>query len=636
MSGIAGILFHHARPVNSVDLIRMIKAIAHRGPDDEGHWTEGCIGLAHRMLWTTPESLFEKLPHIHNSGRYVITADTRIDNRDHLINILGLNDCGKRVITDCQIALAAYIKWGLNCLDRLIGDYAFAIWDKKESLLFCARDHIGVKPFYYYHSDKLFCFSSEIKSIFCLPEIPRKLNELKIAYHIATYFEDKSITHYKDIFRLPPAHYLIVKDGRKKLGSYWSLDPEYEIRYNSDKEYAEAFREIFVTAVKDRLRSAYPIGSTLSGGLDSSSIACVSRNLLKEQGQERLHTFSAIFPSLPKTDLRKIDERSFIEKVLSTGGFSPHFIEADRLSPLSDLEKLTRTADEAVLAPNLYIHHALYKTASENGVRIFLDGIDGDTTVSHGLELLPELISKGNVNSLIKEAKGIANKSKFSYQKIILIYGIKPLLPNMALKLFNRLLKNNDTSPDYDMVINPKFRKSIGLDQHITYEVKKTSLFFSAKEAHLSSLNSGLNTHALQQLDNAAVSFCIEPRYPFFDRRLQEFCLAIPPHIKLKNGWGRYIMRRAMEDILPYEIQWRPLKANLSPNLTRKLAEYEKNTLNDIIYKDNVQMFPYYNIAYLGKIFDRYTKNPIHFPKEAIILYGAATLSEFLKSQKNL
>ncbi len=329
MSAIAGIYYLDNRPVDRADLVKMTDILAHRGPDGSNVWSEGAIGIGHRMLWTTPESLLETLPLVNETGELVITADARIDNRDELIEALELTQRPAEKITDTELILAAYERWGEECPEHLLGDFAFAIWDGRKQELFCARDHFGVKPFYYYCSDKIFIFATEIKALFCLHEVPRQLNEVKVGEFIVSNFDDTTNTFYQDILRLSPANSLRVSYTGTRLHSYWSLDFSHEIKLDSDEEYAEAFRKIFTEAVRCRLRSAFPIGSMLSGGLDSSSIACVAKNLLSETGDTPLPTFSAIFDKVTECD-----ERSFQNAVLSQGGFEPHYFHADQVGPI--------------------------------------------------------------------------------------------------------------------------------------------------------------------------------------------------------------------------------------------------------------------------------------------------------------
>jgi asparagine synthase (glutamine-hydrolysing) len=220
MSGICGIYYLDGRPVDPVDLTNMVDILAHRGPDGAHIWHDGPVGLGHRMLWTTPESLTEQLPYERNG--LVITADARIDNRDELIATLGLTGRQAVEIADSQLILAAYEKWGEQCPEKLLGNFAFVIWDSRKQQLFCARDHFGAKPFYYYQSHRIFTFASEIKALVCLSEVPRRLNETRVADHLLMNFEDRVITFYRDILRLSAAHSVIGQINWLKTSKIWT------------------------------------------------------------------------------------------------------------------------------------------------------------------------------------------------------------------------------------------------------------------------------------------------------------------------------------------------------------------------------------------------------------------------------
>ncbi len=403
MSGIAGIYYLDDRPVDRADLERMVDILAHRGPEGADVWCEGFVGLGHRMLWTTPESLLEQLPLKDRTGNLILTADARIDNRDELISALSLNDRPAEKITDSDLILATYEKWGDRCPEKLIGDFAFAIWDGRNQKLFCARDHFGIKPFYYYYQPgKVFVLASEIKALYTLPSHPRRINELREAEYLLNILE-KANTFYQDIFRLPAGHKMTVTHKSIKLCSYWSLDPSRELRLGSNNEYAEAFSEIFTESVHCRLRSAYSIGSTLSGGLDSSSITCAASKLLLHNGNQPLHTFSTVFDEIPECD-----ERSFINAVLvqEKENLIPHYINGDHLSPLTDIDRVLWHQDEPFFAANLFLYWNLCRSVKSSGVRILLDGLDGDTVISHGMGYLTELASTGKWFSLTKELIG--------------------------------------------------------------------------------------------------------------------------------------------------------------------------------------------------------------------------------------
>ena len=241
------------------------------------------MGLCHLRLCITPESLHEHLPMPDAAQNLVLTADARIDNRDELINELAIAETGHRVVTDSELILAAYARWGEGCPERLVGDFAFAIWDGRNQTLFCARDHFGVKPFYYHRSGRFFAFASEIRALLRLKAISGRVNETKVADFLGRTELDPTTTFYQDLLQLPAAHSMVIGHERSAIRCYWALDGSRELRLKSDDEYHEAFRAHFTRAVRDHVRSAYPIGSLLSGGLDSSSIVAVAKKVVFEK-----------------------------------------------------------------------------------------------------------------------------------------------------------------------------------------------------------------------------------------------------------------------------------------------------------------------------------------------------------------
>lgn len=587
MSGIFGIYYCDQRPAKLDDLQHMLDILAHRGSDGADIWWDGPIGLGHRMLWSTPESLLEKLPAV--KGSLIITADARIDNRDELIESLKLDSRPSEKITDSDIILAAYVHWGEACPEKLLGDFAFAIWDGDKQQLFCARDHFGVKPFYYYASESCVVFATEIKAIFCISEVPRRLNEVRIGDYLSFMFHDVAITSYQDIFRLPPASTMTANANGIKLKQYWVLDPDRELPPASNEEYAAQFREIFTKAVDCRLRSAYEVGTTLSGGLDSSSITGTARNLMAKQGREPLHTFSAVFDKLADCD-----ERKYIEPILAQGRLKHHYVQGNKISPLEQIEKMFWHQDEAFCAPNWFMNWPLYGEIQQQGVRIVLDGFDGDTTVSDGYGYLSELAKAdrwltfaGEIRRLAKAFDGSFWQMLWSY---VYQYRVRPLMAKFRLlriirKVGQRALhfvrpesplaiNSSANSLTFSSLINPEFSHRMSMvERHQDWRKMQGHSGLDERQRHYRNIaKQGLPPFALEVMDKSMAAFGIEPRYPFWDKRLVEFCLALPSNQKLNQGWNRVIMRRAMSGILPIEVQWRMGKTDFSPNLTEGLV----------------------------------------------------------------
>jgi asparagine synthase (glutamine-hydrolysing) len=643
MSGIVGIYYFDQKPVEPIVLGHMVDIIAHRGRDGAHVWSEGAVGLGHRMLWTTPESLIEKLPAIDDSGNFVITADARIDNRDQLIELLGMQRYTKSLITDSDLILKAYKKWGSQCPAYLIGDFAFAIWDKHQQKLFCARDPLGVKPFYYYLSENAFIFGSEIKALFVVPEVPRQVNDKMVADYLAKvlFYGRKEDSFYQDIQELRAVHSLVVGGQKVKIDTYWSPDFSKSIKFSSNQEYAEAFREIFTESVRCRLRSAFPLGSNLSGGLDSSSVACTAQMLLQEANQPDLHTFSAIFPSFAER-FPKIDERSYMQSVLDKGHFNAHMIEADQCSPLMDREQALWHGEEPNPAPNFYMEWSLIKAAREQNVRVLLTGVDGDSTVTYGTAYLAELARSLRWIKLLQEGTAWGKLKNSPPHRLIWGYGFRPNIPLQAKQLWRWMRgkpsMNLHIEGMVDQLIsglNPDFAQSVRMDQRMDREtmsyVNCSQSAESSRESHWLDLTTGSLSYAVKWLDRAAAAQGLEVRHPFCDRRLAEFCIALPNGQKMQDGWTRSILRRGMAGVLPPEVQWRPGKGNLAASFKGRFLEEERRTLEQVLFQDRDLIEPYVNLPKLQADYARYAADPHGHDKEALNLFYAVSFALWLR-----
>ena len=630
MSGLVGLFRRDGAAVQDAELNRMASAVRHRGPDRLGTACLGPAGFGHAMLWTTPESLHEILPRVHSLSGLAITADARIDNRDELIEGLRIEAVPSEV-SDSELILEAYRKWGHQCPAKLVGDFAFSIWDAKAQQLFCARDPMGIKGFYYFASPSLFAFGSEIKALCCLPEITARLNELRVLDYLGNISDDRAITFYKDIYRLPAASTLVVSRGELRIGRYWSLDASRELKLSSDEEYTEAFRECFTACVRARMRSAFPIGSALSGGLDSSSVACLTRKYLEQR--RPLHTFSLIFPSFPEKILRHIDERNYINEVLQVGGFEPHFVRADELSPLGKVGDVHRHLDEAFFEGNLYLHWAMYETANRKGVRVFLDGLDGDTTVSHGYEYLADLVRQLKWKTLRKEGLLLSANLGMSPRRILRDYCIKPFCPTWMYSAWRRM---HGRAPDAGVLrtfLADGFKRRQGFDERVqSLILTKRSCLRNAREKHWEMINFPMYAHALEVADKSSAAFQVEARYPFFDRRLIELCLSLPARQKLGQGWTRLILRRAMSGILPETVRWRPSKADLSPNFYTRLLDRDQQMLESVILEDHSELDPYLDISSLRRAYEAYYQNPLGRQDDSINIFSAVNLAIWLRT----
>lgn len=579
----------------------MISALAHRGPDATGVWIEGGIGLGSLLFRTTPESLHESLPLVQ--GDLVLTADARIDNRDELLRQLDFKGRPPSEISDSEIILGAYQKWGKDCPRYLIGDYVFVIWDQGAQQVFVARDSEGVRPFYYTLTDRWFAFASEIKGLLALPEIPKVLNRTKIAAYLTDQFwdsADSTTTFYEGVVRLPPAHWMTISPDGMFLQHYWNPQDAPDVRLNADGEYAEAYRERFEEAVRCRLRSLHPIGSTLSGGLDSSAVACVARRIMPPD--QLLHTYYAL------SELPERDERGYVEAVLKQYPEGLRHHDLPDPAPFDNFAAILRAYDQPTLGSNPAIFWNLYHTARSQGVRVLLDGEDGDGTVSHGHGYLGELAHQGHWEDFIRESRTLAQRrgrplhQYASGGQAAITDLIKRGRWIKAVRVAHQLGRGLGRSP-WRVLAGSALGFRAYIPRIITGIPRRWRDWQNAQRllapdlmpfrprstgnpaptppdrreraGHAALWQKPNRQIILEETAPTAAAWGIEDRHPFMDRRLVEFCVGLPGALKLRDGYGRYIARLGMEGILPPEVQWRGDKTNFSPSILKGIvADY--------------------------------------------------------------
>jgi len=582
MSGLTGAFALDGQPVSMACIEQMHEAIAHRGPDAHGAWAEGAVGLGHRNLWSTPEAVGVTEPLFAASKAYAIVADARLDNREYLLSKLKRTQRASQDLCDTALILAAYRHWGEACVEHLLGAFAFALWDEKNHHLFCARDHFGVKPFYYaITDDRRFLFGSEIKALLVNDGVSKQLNEERIADYLTGVFYDKRYTFYQQVNRLPPGHLARVTPEGLDIKTY------YELRRASDdestlteKQYVRRFCELFTEAVRCRMRGRAPIGAMLSGGLDSSSIVSVAQRLREPHGPA-LIPFSYVYPDRPACD-----ESSYIDQVLAKG--EQRAVKIDGKAEVADsFEQLLSIQDEPYFGPNASL--VIYARAQAAGCTVLLNGHGGDEVISRGTARLKELAVTGAWLSLGKELHraslaGTEHSLASRYMRYIryaieyhirrhkTLDKIRRRFAHLAYVLRQRQGGASRGQDDTTKVISEAFAQRIGAQKRAaTYRQTWGQQVTTTAEAHYRTLTDPLQVYALEVLDRWNAAFGIEPRYPMWDKRLVEFCLRVPPSLKRREGLGRYILREAMQGVLPEAVRLRQDKTDFTGHLRWKM-----------------------------------------------------------------
>ncbi|MDW8319090.1 MAG: asparagine synthase-related protein [Anaerolineae bacterium] len=583
MSGLLGVYRLDAAPVAQSELAAMAEPLRPYGPDGVGLWRSGPVGLGLTLLATTPELLAEPQPVVHAATGCAIAADVRLDNREELLAALGPE--AEAVVGDAGLILAAYLAWGVEGVARLRGDFALALWDPRQQALLIARDPFGLRPLYYHWSaGRLFACASTVRSLLALPDVPRQINEARIADFLVLPLEgiDHTSTFFSAVYRLPPAHAALITPAGMRLWRYWAPEPQPELRLSSDDAYAEAFREVFTAAVRSRLRSVGPVGATLSGGLDSSSVTAVAGELLAEAGRGPLHTFSGVGP-----DPAGCPETRAIHAALAMPGLQPHLIsyaELDRLMP--QLSALSWDLEEP-FDDSLTVMRAVAMLAQQAGVRVLLDGGAGDVLLGEG-EAVARLLRRGRWLAAFRHLTGLRRfhrRRRWVAQELVRSARLA-FTPAPLRRLRRRLLPPNwdkrEAEAVRDSVISPHFAAQVRLGERLRQMYTcfgETEGLLSGGQELARALDHPYLASGRERYWRAVSPLGIEPRDPFLDRRMVDFCLALPDEQRAGSGWPKMLLRRAMAGRLPEALRWRVGKEHLGWNFTLALMALDRGRL---------------------------------------------------------
>ena len=568
MSGIAGLHHTDGRPVDESVLRRLLDAQSHRGPDGTGTQCRTAVALGHLAMHTTPEAGHETQPEVGRDGDLVLTADARIDNRDELISELELERGGERPVTDADLILRAYRRWETSCPEHLRGAFAFAIWDAREHRLFCARDRMGLRPFHYVWAEPRFVFGSEINALLAHPAVSRRINDTRVADFLARIHLSNEYTFYEDVLRLPPGHCAVIDRDGMDVHAYWTLTLPEERDLGSEAAYAEAFRAVFSSAVEDRLRANGPVGSFLSGGLDSSSVTVTARAV----SSGALHTFSATYDQTPS-----VDEREYIRAVLEEGDYHPHFVAGNDYDPLREFPEFSRAQRKATLAHTPSQMWMLNRAVREAGLNVVLDGHGGDEVAAHGHGYPGQLARERRWAALARDLRGSLRNAHPSWQGVFLAYWIRygplPALIGKTVLRFSQRMGLTGASNSLPQLIGEDLaRRTQITERKHQYRETAPSNARTERRYHFRQLQSTIQPGALEELNQLASARSVEPRFPFWDPRVVMFCLSLPPDVKRSRGVGRQILRSGLASLLPDQVRSRTEKTEFRPSAVRALA----------------------------------------------------------------
>lgn len=593
MSGIGGIFNGNGETVEPAVLLTLAGAIRNRGPDGTHIVHRGQAGLVHSHFWTTQEDHGVVQPL--SLGHLWVTADARIDNRTELLPLLK-EHIGRETPCDAEIILAAYRKWGEQCPRHLIGDFAFVIWDEAAQRVFCARDPVGIKLLHYSANDDTLVVGSSVGSILSTLDPPPKAHMPFIADLLAGRYERWiHETALKGIFRLPPAHYLVADSHGIALTRYWTFGAGPGFHFKTDEEYISCFRDLFAEAVRARTRAIGPIGLTVSGGLDSSSIACLLHHMiLSGEVKEPCRIYSSVFDHTPS-----VDERSYLDSVLSA---CPHFsatlipsddfwglrdFAEDEGFPMDDPE--TEVNRSNVLAP--------LRTAHQDGCRVMISGYGGDQVMQSDAYYTPFTLTDVGLQRFSSEISHYRQYTPSFLQLCAFSY-VTPRIPSAIRNHLRRLIPN----PDDNGFLTPLCTNGVSPPDLLS----PPRLTTRSSQQIYSSVNNGLNSVYRATFDTYAAYAGIDWRFPFYDCRIIEFMLSVPPRLSFRKGYTRCILRQSMTGLLPETIKMRLTKTHGGDLQDRGMSEKETGRIRSFINNSHAVSLGLVDPEKLSRAWDLY------------------------------
>lgn len=529
MCGITGFISTHS--IRDGIIERMTETLIHRGPDGYGYYYGENVAFGHRRLSIVDLSEAGHQP-MEYADRYVITYNGEIYNHVELRNELASLGCRFMSHTDTEVILAAYDRWGAQCLNRFNGMWAFVLYDRKEQTFFISRDRFGKKPLYYARTEDVFIFGSEIKAILAHPDIVTEPNVSFLNEYLQNGCKEYlNETSFEGIFRFPSSSYFIGSSeelfSRFEPKTFWELRPNLArepFDETKAEEYAKRYYDLLEDAVRIRLRADVKVGSALSGGLDSSSIVYLVNKLLKEQEKSELQeTFSSVYKS---AGTGYCDESRFIDIIAQKLGVNSHRIEPSAADIPAEHEKMIYALEnppENTLMSSWYT----FKSVASTDVKVTLDGQGADEQLAGYAYYFTSYLISLPFRDMLREAP-----------ECITVPGArKYVLAGIAMNIFKSLFG---------------------------YASLRSFLSLLRRQAFTLDLNDQLFhdlTHSLQTYlhyaDHTSMAFSIESRMPFMDYRIVEFLASVPAVYKMHNGWTKYLARLAFDGKLPDEVNWR-------------------------------------------------------------------------------
>jgi asparagine synthase (glutamine-hydrolysing) len=602
MCGIGGIVYRDRdRSVNQDDLQRMCGTMIHRGPDDEGFYVNQHVGLAMRRL-NIIDLVTGHQPISNEDGRIWIVFNGEIYNFPELR--VELEKQGHRFSTnsDTEAIVHLYEEYGRDCVKKLNGMFAFAIWDRRKQSLFLARDRLGVKPLYYFLDDHCLVFGSELKAILAYNEIPRQIDLEALDSFLTAEYIPAPLSIFQGIKKLPPAHTLIMREGKVSIDRYWDL--EFNRSYGCEEDLCETLGELLKDAVRIRLISDVPLGAFLSGGLDSSAIVC----LMSEITGRPVKTFSIGFddPSYNELQYARVVARQFNTE------HHELTIQPDVVHLVQDL---VRYLDEPLADVSIFPTYLVSQLARQH-VTVALSGDGGDelfagyewyiaNKIASYYRKVPAFLKDGWIPRLVdcippsSHKKGLTNKLKRFVEGSVLPDSLQHFRWNMFA-----------TEESKKQLYSEELQRSLGqinAYDRFSDHFQTTDHADPLWQQQVADIKTYLADDILVKVDRMSMANSLEARTPFLDYRLVEFATGLPSHLKLKGLQTKYLLKRCMASKLPRTVLNRK-KEGFSIPMKNWLKQELRPLMQDLLSPARMKNGGFFNPSYVQRLMTDHLK----------------------------
>lgn len=562
MSGIAGIIRFDGKPVPTGTVDLMTQRMQYRGPHGIRHWHDRSVALGQCMFQTTPESTDEMQPLSNEDESVVLVMDGRVDNWTELRSELIKGGARLRTRADAELVLRAYERWGKGCVDHMDGDFALAIWDARQRQAFCVRDRLGLKPFHYHWDGRTLAFASDLAPVLELPWVNEQPNLDLAAEMMADEWYSRGETLWQGIFRLIPAHTLVVDANGLRVSEYWMPDVTSLLKYRSDREYVDHYRELITETVRRQSRSSGMVAVEVSGGLDSTAIFCLTEHLRRRAKLQAPATSGYTLTFDPKSAANEIDMARLVGAHLGVA-----INEVPHVAPSIDwYAECARATRDFPGYPNGAMHAPLYRQAAADGAEVLLTGLGGDQLLQGSFEYYAEELREGNWRNLLSCILADTHVFGRGHTAWMLVrHGLFPLAPSrFKSALRARKPRTLDDSVRSAYWLSDDMRKRVVDRRSARQAVAMKRTRRRGQGALFQALRYPFDELGRELMERLAAKHAIELRHPFLSTALVQFAFATPERMRRRGAWDKYIHRIALQRLLPQAIASRSTKADFA------------------------------------------------------------------------